>query len=546
MDVILSLLNPVTGTTVQGVSASTASLTASQTPSVLANLPAGTLIRGFVLNRDAKGNPVLRTDSGDFLLESKFFLKIGSDVVVRLDASGQKFRASIISVDGHSPKDAENIPAHDKAGDVIIRSDQPQAKPAPAQTQATADRPPAPREAATLTGTLTRPTAQQPPVPGQPQPLPAGSNVVFKLLAIATPGTTPAAPRPETAQAAAPPAQAPQQQPQQQAPSLVGQLYNVYTKFAGQPAAPQFAPQTPQAPAAFPAQIVQTPDAPEPVLQTPFGTVRLSNAPNFPPGTRLTLELAQATPAGSTAPVRPATVPELAQAWPSLQKIVDLLTQIDQDAAIRFLRVALPTAAYGETPQWKNMYPDARNLGSGMALFMNALGAGNLRQWLGERQTQLLEKNGQSALLQKAEGEFSSIRALYHEATPGNWQALFVPIMAEGEVKQLRLYSKRGKRDRRKDKENDTRFIIEFELTQTGPMQLDGFVRKHEGKTQFDLVIRSHTSFTPDEQRDIQNIYSGIGDATGYSGLVQFQQVTDFTVKPLEEILSEQHRDMLA
>src|SRR5690348_9214813 len=94
---------------VQGVQAGSAASSASGAgggvPPALATLPPGSLVNGFVLNRDTQGNPVLRTIIGDFLLQSDFFLKIGSDVVVRVNATGNNFRASIVSVDGHPPQE---------------------------------------------------------------------------------------------------------------------------------------------------------------------------------------------------------------------------------------------------------------------------------------------------------------------------------------------------------------------------------------------------------------------------------------------------------
>ena len=65
----------------------------------LAGLASGTVIEGFVINRDAGGNPILRTPIGDLQVKSEVFLKTGSEVVFKVDAT-QASLARIVSVDG--------------------------------------------------------------------------------------------------------------------------------------------------------------------------------------------------------------------------------------------------------------------------------------------------------------------------------------------------------------------------------------------------------------------------------------------------------------
>lgn len=73
-------------------------------PPQLIGLPPGTNVQGFVINRDTKSNPILRTSFGDVLVESDVFIRTGSDVVFRIDAT-QAGRARIISIDGLVPED---------------------------------------------------------------------------------------------------------------------------------------------------------------------------------------------------------------------------------------------------------------------------------------------------------------------------------------------------------------------------------------------------------------------------------------------------------
>lgn len=516
MDVILSLLPNTAAITVPAAPATAPTLTSTQVPPGLAALPPGTLISGFVLNRDASGNPVLRTEGGDYLIQSNFFLKIGSDVVVRVDAAGAHFKTSILSVDGHSPAEAESIPAHDKDADVITRSDRVSAQPAA-------------RQSAVLTGTLVS------PAPGTA--LSRGTQVQLQLLNVALPGI-----------AAAPAEDTPEVDPAH------SQQYGAYARYAersvpAQGAAPAPAAAQALAGSAFPAEVVSGADTAEALLQTPLGTVRLGDAGSFPPGSKLTVQLVQLLGGAAASETFPATIASLANGWQSLQDIVDALTALDLDAATAFLRAALPTSSTGMLPSWQNLAPTAQNMSAGMFLFMNALTGGSFRGWLGDKAVKALEAHGQAGLIAKAEGEFEVMRTLFTQAPADQWQALFMPLLLEGELKPVRLYVKREKKPKTdaRPAQNDTRFIIELELSQTGPMQLDGFVRKRElAGTQFDLVIRTYVALPPEAERDIQGIFSGLGDATGYKGMVLFQEVNAFQVKPLEEIMSRQHREVVA
>jgi hypothetical protein len=285
-------------------------------------------------------------------------------------------------------------------------------------------------------------------------------------------------------------------------------------------------------------------------VQTPLGTVQLENAPTLAQGARLTLAVVQTLPPAAGALLEtgaPADIAELAGGWQSVSDILNTLAQIDPDAAAHFARMTMPASAFGETPTANNLYPSAQDFSSGLSLFMNALSGGDFRGWVGARAAQMLADHGHEALLTQAEAEFGAMRGLYADAKQQNWQALFLPLMLEGQVKTLRLYTKRErKKDQNKKSPSGTRFIMELELSQTGPLQLDGLVKKRDGATQFDLMIRSRLQFDAEVQRDIQQIYASIGEATGYKGMVLFQQVNEFPVKPLEEILAQQRREVTA
>ncbi|MFZ4126102.1 MAG: hypothetical protein ACOYJ2_08580 [Rickettsiales bacterium] len=88
---------------------------------LLQNVAVGAILEGYVVNRDAQQNPILRTTLGDVLVKSDLFLKTGSEVVIRVDATVES-RARILTIDGLSPQDyvARNVTA--PTSDAILSS----------------------------------------------------------------------------------------------------------------------------------------------------------------------------------------------------------------------------------------------------------------------------------------------------------------------------------------------------------------------------------------------------------------------------------------
>lgn len=69
--------------------------------SILALMADGSIVRGYVINRDPNGNPILRTSQGDFAVKSEVFIKTGSEVMLRVDSS-QASHARILTIDNLS------------------------------------------------------------------------------------------------------------------------------------------------------------------------------------------------------------------------------------------------------------------------------------------------------------------------------------------------------------------------------------------------------------------------------------------------------------
>jgi len=407
-----------------------------------------------------------------------------------------------------------------------------------------------------------QPVAPQQPTVATPASVPASAAPIETELPVATVVTQTAqvqAPRTTPGQAASP-----QSQPQQQAlptsstsPSpSVSTLYSVYTKQSATPApaspaqatpitsppaeAPASATPATSAPAAntIPAQIVSTDENGTITLQTALGNVTVQ-APALPglsvfsSGTSVLLELQPPTTPAQTANPLPATLTELASSWQSLK---DIVTLVDNSS---------PTAANALLARLPQVGPD---FASSSTAFIATLLQGNTRKLLGDDTVDILHQNGRADLIEKFSAEVANLSSSFTAAPQrqtAGWQTLFLPFVYQEALQQARVYVKRDapKKERASSKNStaDTRFVVEVDLSEIGPLQMDGLVRKKEQTTAFDLVIRSHHAFPLSDQKEIADIYAGAAELTGFKGSLTFQVTRDFSVKPLEEAAGEAH-----
>ncbi|MDE3059720.1 MAG: hypothetical protein KGJ06_01765 [Pseudomonadota bacterium] len=581
-----------------GVQASPVAAGAGGQASALAKLTPGTILTGFIINRDAGGNPILRTDSGDIAFASNFFLRIGSEVVLRVENTGGQPLAHILSIDGQPPEVAQTLSAFANQPEIIVSDHLAQASSpaAAAATQAAAPNMPPPQPSITVSAMV----IGAPNVP-YASVLPTGTQLALKLTALIPPSSPipeeiaalvappiPASPtqavnptsaasyavytRTTDIPAAAPPAVATASTvPAAQAPALQTEIAPATLPTApvppvsmpSSPNPPIPLPQSP-APAApttttviYPAPTMQQMPAPsvgqtlvaavigaepsgEAIAQTPMGMLRLPADIRLPVGSTAMFEIARIdTPEAAATSARaasPAPLLELAQQWNSLQQIVDLLAS-HSVPPLYAIQNHLPTALPMAT-----MSPSVAPPGvsSGLMFFLSALRGGDFRNWLGQSNSAWLQDEGHGPLLRRAEAEFQQLARQYADAPPGRWQALFFPVAVEGEMHQTRLFVKRDRRQQDGNapgkKNDDTRFIVEVDLTQLGEMQMDGFVRRRDREVQFDMVIRSLRPLSQEIQQDILQLYNSAGELTGYRGSLSFQAVRDFPVNPMQEL----------
>jgi hypothetical protein len=555
---LLTPINPVSGVPSVGIAAANISGNAPQVPAAISALPPTSLLQGFVLNRDSAGNPILRTELGDFLLQSNLFLKIGSSVLVRVDATGQNFRANIIEVDGTpvnldtpNPSTATMQKTDD---DQIVRSSW-----IPAAGNASAS-----SEATTLNAVLLTPNAA-----ASAQQLKEGSSLIVRLFNLQLPSsaslsatssasatttnntattsqttssnissTNPTAGNVALNEA---PAQAVQANAYQSYASSKPSNAPATTIQANTESTNVTAQQIPKQ-AMLLTVIGQERDG-DPVLQTPFGLIKITSGASIATGTQIQATLALANTKGGTNILQSGvdaetTLITLAQKWPALTQILSILTEANNGELPAELSKLLPQI---HTTQGQIQLA-SNNVGAGLFGFLAALQRGDARSVLGERNIRLLEKLGHSALVSKLDGDMQILTKLTADIPPQGWQSTFLPVLVNGQVEMTRWFTKRdGEKDKDGKKREDsmTRFIVEVTMSQLGDLQLDGLFKQHDGTKQFELIIRSHQPLEVAIQQDIQQIYQDAQNATGVSGGIIFQASEQFPVQPLEEVLSD-------
>lgn len=244
------------------------------------------------------------------------------------------------------------------------------------------------------------------------------------------------------------------------------------------------------------------------MVSTPQGVLALTLPQPLPPGTQLALELASITRPPATTPTQLTPAPlagvltRLHDGWPNLQLTLDAIRAADPALAQRLQTELLPQ-------------PNAR-LASTALQFIAAAAVGNAQAWLGSEAVRRLEQSGRGDLLRKLDDDFRDLGRLNQRQGDNDWQALVMPMMIGGKVEPIQIFMRRRKDPKRQQKQ--TRFIIDFNLESTGPIQFDGFV----GAKQLDLVLRSETEFGPAFRLDVSAIFEEALAITGMVGSLRF------------------------
>lgn len=264
--------------------------------------------------------------------------------------------------------------------------------------------------------------------------------------------------------------------------------------------------------ASITASVVQSsPDGPT-LLKFGEQLLLLQAKGDFPPGTRvqfsLPTQLAQAAVSDSDPLITGGR-------WGTLEETAKFLQAVNPTTA-QTLMSAIPQIG-------------SANLGTTMVFFMAALRLGDVRAWIGENTLRSLERYGNKDLRDRLTDDFGRIAKLTDDPLPGNWRPISMPLANQGEIGLINFYIKPvndeeeqqsgGEGDENKSGNKETRFLIDMDMSQLGPLQIDGLAQPG----QVDVILRSKTSFPMDMRQELQALFRDILDARGMQGGVTFR-----------------------
>lgn len=558
-------INPLVSIT--PLSTPAANRDATGIPAQLANASPGTTIEGFVINRDANANPIVRTAVGDILVKSDVFIKTGSEVVFRVDTT-QPGHARIVSIDGLEP---QVYAAQNTRG---ITTDTVNASLPPGAASSRAVQPQPLQAVLVNAGAPALANfASEIPIPAALASLQQGATLRVKVLQVSLPeilhptaaspatpapagsaGTASAPPNPATSAAppaAAPPAAALPGSPAPALPELaLGEHAMAQAKTAKialeqvqaltQPAKeaapaqagpsaeklPVLRGESMRTPADGPgllAQVIGHEKSGATILQTRVGTLKTHLPQPLPVGTSLRVELAvEAATPSAAAPVggELGKVSTLAQHWPAL------------DETLAWAAVNAPELSRQLMAQVPGIGP---KLTSGLLFFMAAVKGGDIRQWLGNRALQALEAKS-PGLAGRLQQDMAQLQHMLMDSPLQQWNSIMLPMLFGEHLEHARLFLRRDPEqgtagDGKKGK--DHRFILEVDLSDLGEVQFDGFVRHAAQAKQFDLIVRMSRSFPPELSEQIRATFENAMQSTGMKGYLGFQVGNQHFVRPM-------------
>lgn len=357
------------------------------------------------------------------------------------------------------------------------------------------------------------------PAPDKPlAPLPSGTQVQIRLLPSEPGAARPATPTAPTASAT--PATPTGPTPTSTAPVVRGVSSGVTPPPNAAPA-PSGAQAT-TAHQTVAATIVARTPAGQTILDTPVGRI-LAALPRMvekaAPGTRIQLELLTAERGtGTPRPTIAASGPSaIAREWPGLRDVLKLV----QDAAAPEVRAALDRALPKPGPQ----------LARQMLAFVDAATQGGVRTWLGEGIARIIERLGGGELVNRLDHDLRDMLAT--QRGDGDWRMTIIPLLDGRELRQIRFFERRRKRDEKERRREDSaRFVVECEHSEFGALQIDGLMNEKR----LDLILRSHDPLPQEMERDILALFGDACTGLGLNGQLFFQAVPVFPVSPLEDL----------
>jgi len=259
------------------------------------------------------------------------------------------------------------------------------------------------------------------------------------------------------------------------------------------------------------------------VQSSDLGSIRYLSTNPPAAGTQLNLALSEKLdqfpipgPFASSGAFKTPHLP-LMSSWENLRSALNLLATNDPALASIVLNSRIPTAN--------------TNLGASLLFFLSALNGGNINKWLGQDVQLTLEKAGQGDLFKSLSDDFTALSRLNSDAGGNDWKTLVFPFYSETRLQQLKMFYRKHSREGEDGAEDETRFIIELDLSKSGAVQLDGLFKPK----QFDLLFRHQQELDTALKARVSEIFTENMEITGLSGSLTFRKDNSFPIHPTEE-----------
>ncbi|HEY9080899.1 hypothetical protein [Magnetovibrio sp.] len=251
----------------------------------------------------------------------------------------------------------------------------------------------------------------------------------------------------------------------------------------------------------------------QPIVQTPHATLALDTTAKIGEGMRVVLKLETAPTLPDTTDTaklgRTGPLESLAQAkaWPQLDEALKTLAHADPTRFQHLANTILPQ-------------PGAK-LSTQMLFFLSALKGGDIKAWLGDSVTRVIERD-RPGLTGRLGSDFQIMSKLADEPQSGDWRLALIPLWNSGALEQLRMYYRnRGGQDDDDGEDDGTRFVLDVALSNIGHVQIDGLMKPSAKK--LDLIVRTEEPFPDTWRTDIADIFVAAQDITGIGGSLAFQ-----------------------
>ena len=203
--------------------------------------------------------------------------------------------------------------------------------------------------------------------------------------------------------------------------------------------------------------------------------------------------------------------------WPTVDELNSSLQTAAMQAVSAQVSTTLPNAA------------SPARLPAAALFFMAALRAGDPGTFLNDRSADILKRIGKADLLSRLTRDGTSINRMTNEplsATHQDWRGMPLPMMWNGELHHIMMYYKDDNQGGDEDgatSKKGTRFIFDLDLSNMGPVQLDGFLRENR----MDLILRTTAPLSQTMHSALRNAYINAIEPIGIAGELSFQGKSD-------------------